>query len=788
MKKSKERFSLFTLHFSLAAALMVLLLMACANMGTPDGGPYDETAPTIVRTSPKYGETKSSAKKVVIEFDEIVKIENAQEKVIVSPPQVEQPEIEAIGKKVIVTLLDTLKPDMTYTIDFADAITDNNEGNPYGDYAFTFSTGSRIDTMQVSGNVLEAEDLEPIKGMLVGLYKVGGNEEGDSVVNELPDSVFRTKPFERISRTDSRGHFVIKGLSPGKYRVFALDDKNQNFVYDQKSEKIAVSELVYETSSKPDVRHDTIWHDSIYYDSIVPVPYTHYYPDDIVLLAFQTAAQDRYKVKEERPELHKFTICFSTPSDTLPLLTGLNFDSSKGLVVESGLNNDSITYWIKDSLIYNIDTLEMRLDFYATDSTGSLSLTCDTLRLVSKISKEKVQKQKKEKWDNWVKTCKQKAKEERRAAKRSEGRKEEDASEELVAVEDTLQTETSEVEPTEGAGDGSSGSEEKDSVENGTSADESEIDATKDASDKSENDVTEDKAEKAGNDTAKDKSDKSEKKKKGKSKKDDDIDIDIPPMPEEFLVVSMTNGGSMAPDQNVVLDFEEPIDTFDLSKIHFSVKVDSLYKPEKFIFKQVPGNIKSYRLYAEWEPDTTYQLEIDTAAFVSIYGKRCEASKLQIKIKSLDDFSTLFVTLQNADSTAIVQLMDASGNPKKSVKTKKGKADFYFMNPGDYYMRVFYDKNNNGKWDTGDYDTKLLPEPVYYYPSSINLKAKWEISQSWDPTAVPLSEQKPEKLIKQKPEKDKKTMKNKNKERERLKREGKNGESSSSSSNGNSFF
>lgn len=787
--------------------LFTLILMACASMGNPDGGPYDETPPKIVRTSPKYGETVSSAKKVVIEFDEIVKIENAQEKVMISPPQIEQPEIEAVGKKITVTLLDTLKPNTTYTIDFADAIVDNNEGNPFGDYAFTFSTGADIDTMQVSGNVLEAENLEPIKGMLVGLYKMGGIAEDDSVTEDLPDSIFRTKQLERISRTDSRGHFVIKGLAPGKYRVYALDDKNQNFLFDQRSEKIAVSQRILSTSSKPDIRQDTIWHDSIHYDSIISVPYTHYYPDDIVLLAYQTAAQDRFKLKEERPELHKFMISFTAPSDTLPLITGLNFDATDAFVADANLTNDSIVYWIKDSLIYNLDTLEMRVDFYATDSTGVLSLTNDTLRLVSKISKEKLAKQNQEKWDNWVKECKQKAKEERRAAKRSEGKKDEYV-EEIVNEEAVEETKD---KPTEDATE-EVAEEKKDEVTEEVTEDTAEEtkdeatekvaeEAAKETTEEVTEEVAEEKKEEITDEPKEDikEKDKKESKKatkeekksnKKSSKKDENLDFDIPPMPEEFLEIKVKSGSSMAPDKNVEIEFDEPLDSFDLSKIHFTMKVDSVYEPAKFVFKQVPGNVRSYRLYAEWEADSTYQLEIDTAAFVNIYGKRCASLKQQIKIKSMDEFATLFVTLQNADSNAVVQLMDGSDKVVKTVKAnKKGNADFYFLNPGTFYLRMFYDTNGNGKWDTGDYDAGIAPEEVYYSPMEEVLKAKWETKRTWDPKALPIPQQKPAKITKQKADKDKKTTKSKNEERERLKREGKNGSSNSStSSNSNSFF
>lgn len=660
-------------------------------MGSPDGGPYDETPPRVIHTSPKYGAAnEKDVKKIVIEFDEIVKVENAMEKVVISPPQIEQPEISAMGRRVTITLLDSLKPDMTYTVDFSDAIVDNNEGNPYGDYAFTFSTGERVDTFQVSGHVLNASNLEPIKGILVGLYRV------DDQQGHLPDSVFRTIPFERISRTDGSGHFVVKGLAKGNYRAFALKDQNQNYIYDQPAEMVAFSDRILTTSSQPDIRPDTIWHDSIYYDSIVMTPYTHYYPDDVILTAFESAQQNRYLLKSERPILQQFTIYFTAPSDTLPKLTGLNFDAHSAFVVDASQHNDTLHYWIKDSLIYNLDTLEMQIDYFETDTTGNFALTIDTLRLVSKLSKAKLAKQEEERFEEWAEEYRQKVKRERRAAEK----------------------------------------EEKEAA--------------------------------AANDVEEEEAGKVKKESKKKKSKDDEDDIVIPPMPEEFLEYRVSNMQGMAPDKNVDFTFSEPLDSVDLSKIRFSMKVDTLFQPAPFILRQVPGKIKTYRLYAEWQPDSVYQIELDTAAFVNIYGSRNEARKFGVKIGSLDTYSTLFVQLRNAEPTAIVQLLDGSEKVVKSVKATEGKADFYFITPGTYYLRLFNDTNGNEKWDTGDYDTQLQPEQVFYYPNPLILKAQWDITQEWDPSSLPLSKQKPARITKQKPDRAR-TIRSKNAEREKNK-------------------
>ena len=140
-------------------------------MGNPDGGWFDDTPPKVISSSPDDKAVEVKAKKVVINFDEYIKVEDVQNKVIISPPQLEQADIKASGKRIIVELKDSLKEDVTYTIDFSDAITDNNEGNPMGNYTFSFSTGDHIDTLEVSGYCLNAENLEPIKGILVGLYQ-----------------------------------------------------------------------------------------------------------------------------------------------------------------------------------------------------------------------------------------------------------------------------------------------------------------------------------------------------------------------------------------------------------------------------------------------------------------------------------------------------------------------------------------------------------------------------------------------------------------------------------------
>ena len=343
----------------LTVTLFALLLAACASIGNPDGGRYDETPPKVLVSYPADKATNSDKKKISIAFDEYIKLENASEKVIVSPPQIEAPNIRADGKRVRIDLYDSLQANTTYTIDFSDAIEDNNEGNPMGNYTYSFSTGDEIDTMEVAGTVLNAENLEPIKGIMVGLYPA------DTSFN---DTILRSTPFKRVSRTNGSGKFSIKGVKPGKYHVFALKDADGNFLFNQKSEIIAFDTTTYTTSQGPDLRMDTVWRDSTHWDSIRAIPFTHYYPDDIVLRAFQEEGQDQHMLKNERLVPESFTLYFTAPADSLPKIKGINFNDSC-LVAEPTLHNDTITYWVTDTMFtYHQDTLAMTITYLETDT------------------------------------------------------------------------------------------------------------------------------------------------------------------------------------------------------------------------------------------------------------------------------------------------------------------------------------------------------------------------------------------------------------------------------------
>ena len=610
-------------------------------MGNPDGGWFDEEPPRVIGAMPADKGTNAKAKKVRIFFDEFIKIENATENVVISPPQIEMPEIKATGKRIEVELKDSLKPNTTYTIDFSDAITDNNEGNPLGNYTYSFSTGEEIDTMEVSGYVLEAENLEPVKGIMVGLYEA-----------DKPDSVFTTEPLLRVSRTDSRGHFVIKGIKPGSYRCFALQDADGDYRFGQKSEKIAFNHDIIVPSSKPDTRQDTLWRDSLHIEKISVVPYTHFLPDDIMLRAFTEKLTDRVLIKTERKEPDHFTFFFSYGHDSLPQLRGLNFNDKDAFIFDANEQKDTVNVWLRDTLLVNQDTLTVETTYMMTDTLGQLVEKVDTFTLLPKEPYAKRQKQKQKEYDEW-------------------------------------------------------------------------------------------------------------KKKQDKLKKRGEPYDSIQPVQPISMKINAPQ--QLDPDKNIMFEPKVPLAKADTSMIHLYTKRDTTWYQARYELRKL-SELK-YMLYGEWRPEQEYSLEIDSAAFRDIYGYVNDAQKSGFKVKGNDAYSTLLFTLTGMSGQPVVaQLLNGSDNVLKEATTENGNVEFFYVNPGTYYLRIFIDRNKNGKWDTGEYALDEQPEEVFYFDEEIECKAKWDVTRTWNPRQRLLNQQKPEKIIKQKADKQK-TIKHRNAER-----------------------
>jgi len=584
---------------------IALLVYACANKAQgPTGGPKDVTPPKVMKSVPLNNSLNFSKKQVYVEFDELVSVEKASDNVIISPPQVKPPEVKSYGKHITVNFNEDLMDSTTYSINFGNAIVDVNEKNPIKNYLFSFSTGNTIDTLKVSGTVIDAENLNPLAGVIVGIYV------------ESSDSTFYKKPFLRIGKTDENGHFSIDNVKKGKYKIFALGDTNRDY-YFQPGEGLGLCDSLVTPTFRREEMHDSIWKDSLHFDSIRTYMGTHFLPDNIVFRYFKEAKKRQYFVKYERKEPFSFSLFYNTEATELPKIKPLNFDWEGKYILQKNNHLDSLTYWITDSAVWKIDTLQMAVTYLKSDSLMRLVPVTDTLNIFMRKGR-----------------INPKAKPPKNKPK---------------------------VEP---------------------------------------------------------------------------------------LKFSTNVSATFEVYSPIVLNFETPMENLDISKVKLSQKVDTVYKSIPFKWRQTDSTKTAYTIENKWIPEASYELAIDSAAFVSIYKKVSNGVTSKFVIRSLDEYSSIKLLLASYTPKAIIQVLDPKDIVVASKPADPKGTRIEYLKPGDYYVRMFIDENGNGRWDTGDLATRKQPEEVFYYPKKLTLMANWEFEETWDYKQVPLLEQKPAELIK----------------------------------------
>ncbi|MCQ2347082.1 MAG: Ig-like domain-containing protein [Paludibacteraceae bacterium] len=343
--------------FDIVLCLVAMALASCANRGLgPQGGPKDSIPPVVVKETPANGTLHFEGNRLEVQFDEYISLDNVSDNVLVSPPQQTPPEVKAIGKKLTLAFQQPLLDSTTYTIDFGASICDFTEHNPLPNYAYAFSTGDVIDSLSLSGNVYDAASLNPVSGVLVGVHA------------NLHDSAFSTLPFTRIARTDTLGHFQVKNMRAGTYRLYALQDVSRDYLY-QPGEGLAFMDTLF-APVLPDSMADTL-----------------------SLFFFQEEKKRLYFQRAQRKEAHRFSLVFSAPQDSLPSVRPIPVPDSSVIVSEwedwspyalwqVSPSRDTLTCWLTDSVAIRQDSLAMALTYFRTDSLYRLELVCDTVLAV----------------------------------------------------------------------------------------------------------------------------------------------------------------------------------------------------------------------------------------------------------------------------------------------------------------------------------------------------------------------------------------------------------------------
>ena len=210
----------------------LLLFSNCAKKGAPSGGPKDSIPPMIVRSNPENYTTHFSGDEIRIYFDEYIKLKDLQQNLIISPPLEYQPVITPLGtsKVLKIKILDTLKPNTTYSFNFGKSIVDNNEENEFDYFKYIFSTGSYIDSLTVKGKIADALLAQPDKRTIVMLYERTETFSDSIIYTEKPTYITTTK--------DSTQTFELNNLKEGSYLLIALQEETSNYTFEPKEDKI----------------------------------------------------------------------------------------------------------------------------------------------------------------------------------------------------------------------------------------------------------------------------------------------------------------------------------------------------------------------------------------------------------------------------------------------------------------------------------------------------------------------------------------------------------------------
>ena len=612
------------------------LLAACASIGRPEGGPRDVTPPHFVSSNPAPGSLNFKGKKISIYFNENVQLDNPSSKIAISPAQIQQPVLFANGKRVDIEIKDTILPNTTYTIDLADAVKDLNEGNVLDGFAIDYSTGPDIDTLAISGMVLQARNLEPAQGMLVGVY------------SDNADSAIHTLPFERIARTNQLGQFTIRNLKPGEYQIFALNDNNRDLHWDRTEDVAFFNKLISPSVGTMEVS------DTIAQDSIILTTVPRFLPDNLLLTWFNEDYKAQYLQAYSRDIRNIIHLELAAPPDSMPELTIVTIGSQSNLrkplldvsVLNRNATADTLNYWLRERSIIDADTLLIETRYRRVDSLDNLVWQTDTLKFNIRSKKGK------------------------------------DASKKPLTLQEKI-----------------------DSIR----------------------------------------------------AKSDTIAIDTFALmqPDVWLDLQLKESTQHL-NMPLLFSINRPLDSIVENGVRLEICIDSVWsavEPQPLILPVDTFSSMNFKIETPWTPGAQYRLAVDSMAVVDIYGYYTKPNFNDFTTRNIEDYSAINFNVTALPDTlsAYVELLNSSDEPVRTLPVVNGTVRFDYLNPGNYFARLFLDSNHDGEWTNGDLRQKRQPEDIYYFSKKLNLKRNWDRTESWDISALSPELQKPNEIKTNKP-------------------------------------
>ncbi len=604
--------------------LNVFLLSRCAKIGAPTGGPKDVTPPRVVESNPENYAVNYNKENISITFDEFIQLKNINNELLVSPPLKELPDARMRNKTLVVDLNNELKDSTTYTLYFGNSITDLNEGNVLANFEFVFSTGDHIDSMSVTGNLVDAYDLKPPKDpVYVMLY------------DNLNDSAPMLEIPSYIGKTDKNGNFEINNVKTGKFRIFALKDGNSDLKYDLPSEAIAFIDSTFDLYPGKFSKEDLEAADSMLKaqnqisDSLSQLEKN---PNDtsvktgidttrerqrlryalhVNLFMFTEAVDKQYIVSDNRPDSNQLSVIFNRPLYDSLVIKPLNFKpSGSWFISEKNPENDSLLFWITDSTISKEDTLQLGLQFTVKDSLQKFQSVTDTVNFISRET-----------------TTSLSIRRNRR---------------------------------------------------------------------------------------------------------------NISEIPEKQVKKSLpvtinTKSAVFELNNHVTFETANPVFETNPSLIHLYILEDSVKHPVDFKFIKDSVHLRRFYLENKWQEDTRYELLAEPGAFTDIYGLSSDTIQSAFKTQRSDAYGSITFRLSNVPEQLIVQLLNQNGDKliRQQITSKDGSMAFDFLKPGTYTIKVIFDTNKNGKWDTGNYLKDIQPEKVLFHKGTTEVRSNWDMDIGW---------------------------------------------------------
>ncbi|MBV2247345.1 MAG: Ig-like domain-containing protein [Lentimicrobium sp.] len=572
--------------------IVALTAWSCANPVAPTGGPKDVQPPEVVITTPANGSVWFEGTKLAITFNEFVQIKDLNNQMIISPPLREIPDVLLRGKTLHLTFKEALRPHSTYNIFFGKGIVDLTEGNALKDYTFSFSTGAVLDSLAIEGKVLDAFNLAPVKDTYVMLY--------DSVYDSVP---YLSRPYY-LARTGEDGSFRLHNLKQGNYLLFALGDKNNNYLFDLPTEPIAFIDSLIQPRFKATrsiIISDTIHHDTISHQDTLD----HMLADS---LEFKYAT-------DSEPAFINYTLYQFLEADSIQRLL-------KPSLLRQNVVNFAFRYPVKELSFKPLNT-----GFLAQWNLMGYNSIGDTVTL-------------------WI----------------------------PEPGADTLSVEI---------------------TDNNTILDTVQI-ALKPAT-------------------------------RGRPGRQTETVV-VPKLSFKNSLSSL----KIKPERPLILTFNDPVSLLDTSKL-------ILLRDSLVVVPEIRFTDSLHRRLAishPWNENHKYRLTALDSAFIDIFGHGNDSTALAFTTYKESETGLIQLKIKLPPDSNISYIIQLLGPKQVLVEQRTIHSDttltYNYLVPKIYGFKVIYDRNRNGRWDSGNYLRKIQPEKVAFFPKEFELRANWTMEEEWN--------------------------------------------------------